>query len=64
MSTQEHYAIPADPGTWDVPAAGAARFTGECAGGRRRLLDLYQRGQDKQRDAAMADGAVADRAGG
>jgi hypothetical protein len=64
VSTYEHYAIPVEPGTWDVPAAGAARFTGEYDSGRGRLLDLYQRGQDKQRDAAMADGAVADRAGG
>jgi hypothetical protein len=38
-------------GTWDVPAAGAARFTWEYDDGRERLLDLYQRGKDKQWDA-------------
>ena len=52
MSTYDHYATPVAPGTWDVPAAGAARFTWEYDGGRGRLLDLYQRGKDKQWDAA------------
>jgi hypothetical protein len=52
VSTYDHYATPVDPGTWDVPAAGAARFTWEYDGGRGRLLDLYQRGKDKQWDAA------------
>ena len=52
MTTYDHYATPVDPGTWDVPAAGAARFTWEYDGGRGRLLDLYQRGKDKQWDAA------------
>jgi len=51
VSTYDHYATPVDPGTWDVPAAGAARFTWEYDGGRGRLLDLYQRGKDKQWDA-------------
>ena len=51
MSTYDHYATPVAPGTWDVPAAGAARFTWEYDGGRGRLLDLYQRGKDKQWDA-------------
>jgi hypothetical protein len=51
VSTYEHYAIPVAPGTWDVPAAGAARFTWEYDNGRGRLLDLYQRGKDKQWDA-------------
>ena len=52
MSTYDHYATPVAPGTWDVPATGAARFTWEYDDGRRRLLDLYQRGKDKQWDAA------------
>jgi hypothetical protein len=38
-------------GTWDVPMAGAARFNWEYDNGRSRLLDLYQRGKDKQWDA-------------
>ena len=52
MSTYDHYATPVGPGTWDVPAAGAARFSWEYDNGRSRLLDLYQRGKDKQWDAA------------
>ena len=52
MSTYDHYATPVPPGTWDVPAAGAARFSWEYDEGRSRLLDLYQRGKDKQWDAA------------
>ena len=52
MSTYEHYTTPVPAGTWDVPAAGAARFSWEYDDGRGRLLDLYQRGKDKQWDAA------------
>ena len=51
MSTYDAYAIPVEPGTWDVPAAGATRFSWEYDDGRQRLLDLYQRGKDKQWDA-------------
>lgn len=51
MSTHDRYATPVEPGTWDVPAAGAARFSWEYDDGRGRLLDLYQRGKDKQWDA-------------
>jgi hypothetical protein len=51
VSTYEHYTTPVPPGTWDVPAAGAARFSWEYDEGRTRLLDLYQRGKDKQWDA-------------
>ena len=47
----DHYATPVASGTWDVPATSAARFTWEYDGGRGRLLDLYQRGKDKQWDA-------------
>ena len=35
-----------------MPAAGATRFSWEYDDGRSRLLDLYQRGKDKQWDAA------------
>ncbi|HMD91939.1 MAG TPA: ferritin-like domain-containing protein [Trebonia sp.] len=52
MSTYDLYSTPVPPGTWDVPAAGAARFSWEYDDGRQRLLDLYQRGKDKQWDAA------------
>jgi P-aminobenzoate N-oxygenase AurF len=52
VSTYDHYATPVPPGTWDVPAAGASRFSWEYDEGRTSLLDLYQRGKDKQWDAA------------
>src|SRR5262249_13328778 len=51
VSTYDHYTTPVAAGTWDVPAAGATRFSWEYDGGRTRLLDLYQRGKDKQWDA-------------
>jgi P-aminobenzoate N-oxygenase AurF len=51
VSTYDHDAALAAPGTWDVPATGAARFTWDYDHGRSRLLDLYQRGKDKQWDA-------------
>jgi hypothetical protein len=52
VSTYEHYTTPVPPGTWDVPAAGATRFSWEYDEGRDRLLSLYQRGKDQQWDAA------------
>jgi hypothetical protein len=52
VSTYDHYATPVAPGTWDIPATGAARFSWEYDNGRGRLLDLYQRGKDKQWDAS------------
>ena len=52
MSSYDHYATPVAPGTWDIPATGAARFSWEYGNGRDRLLDLYQRGKDKQWDAS------------
>jgi P-aminobenzoate N-oxygenase AurF len=51
MSTYDRYVSPVPDGTWDVPAAGVSRFSWEYDGGRQRLLDLYQRGKDKQWDA-------------
>jgi hypothetical protein len=51
VSTYDAYTIPVEPGTWDVPATGATRFSWEYDDGRQRLLDLYQRGKDKQWDA-------------
>ena len=38
--------------TWNVPMSGDARFTWEYDDGRARLLALYQKGKDKQWDAA------------
>jgi hypothetical protein len=52
VTTYDHYATPVEPGTWDVPAAGTTKFSWEYDDGRGRLLDLYQRGKDKQWDAA------------
>ena len=51
MSTYDRYVMDVKAGTWDVPATGAARFNWEYDNGRARLLDLYQRGKDKQWDA-------------
>jgi hypothetical protein len=51
VSTYDHYTMPVDRGTWDVPATGTCRFSWEYDDGRQRLLDLYQRGKDKQWDA-------------
>ena len=52
MSTYDMYSSPVATETWDVPASGAARFSWEYDSGRQQLLDLYQRGKDKQWDAA------------
>jgi hypothetical protein len=52
MSTHDRYIRPASTGTWDVQAAGAARFSWEYDDGRERLLNLYAKGKDKQWDAA------------
>ena len=51
MSTYDLYSSPVATGTWDVPASGAARFSWEYDSGRQQLLDLYQRGKDRQWDA-------------
>jgi hypothetical protein len=51
MSTYDLYTSAVDRGTWDVPSTGVARFSWEYDDGRQRLLDLYQRGKDKQWDA-------------
>jgi hypothetical protein len=51
VSTYDHYVTEVKSGTWDVPATGFTRFNWEYDNGRTRLLDLYQRGKDKQWDA-------------
>jgi hypothetical protein len=53
VTMYDRYTSPVDLGTWDVPSAGATRFTWEYDGGRDRLLSLYQKGKDKQWDAQM-----------
>jgi hypothetical protein len=52
VSTRDLYTRPiATDETFDVDAAGSARFTWEYDDGRDRLLALYQKGKDKQWDA-------------
>ena len=51
MSTHELYTLPAEHETWDVPTSGYSRFSWEYDDGRDRLLNLYQKGKDKQWDA-------------
>lgn len=52
MSTEGLYTQPPGERIWQVPAQGAARFSWEYGDGRARLLALYQKGKDKQWDAA------------
>src|SRR5215218_7783866 len=52
MSTEGLYTEPPREWIWQVPAQGAARFSWEYGDGRERLLALYQKGKDKQWDAA------------
>jgi hypothetical protein len=51
VSSYDHYVTAVPRGTWNVPAAGESRFSWDYDNGRTRLLDLYQRGKDKQWDA-------------
>jgi hypothetical protein len=52
MPTEGLYTQPPREQIWKVPAQGAARFSWEYGDGRERLLALYQKGKDKQWDAA------------
>src|SRR4029079_18477355 len=52
VSTHDLYTAPVENDEWAVPAFGAARFSWEYDDGRERLLSLYQKGKDKQWDAA------------
>ncbi len=52
MSTRDRYVTPPAGDERTVPMAGDARFTWEYDEGRARLLGLYQKGKDKQWDAA------------
>jgi hypothetical protein len=51
VSTHDLYTIPPEQDDWQVPMAGASRFSWEYDEGRERLLALYQKGKDKQWDA-------------
>jgi hypothetical protein len=53
MPTYDLYAKDAGDPQWQVPAAGAARFSWEYDDGRERLLALYQKGKDKQWDGQL-----------
>ncbi len=52
MSTRDLYTTSLASLDWSVPAAGSARFSWDYDDGRDRLLALYQKGKDKQWDAA------------
>jgi hypothetical protein len=51
MSSRDKYATPVDVDTtWDVDVHAPSKFTWEYDDGRQRLLNLYQKGKDKQWD--------------
>jgi hypothetical protein len=52
VTTRDIYTTTPDEPGWQVPMSGDSRFTWEYDGGRERLLALYQKGKDKQWDAA------------
>ncbi len=52
MTSATKYATTTDTSdTWNVASNGAARFNWEYDEGRERLLNLYQKGKDKQWDS-------------
>jgi hypothetical protein len=51
VASHDLYTLPPEQAGWQVPMAGASRFTWEYDDGRERLLALYQKGKDKQWDA-------------
>ncbi len=52
MSTTARYARPPGPIDWSVPGSFDTNFRWEYEDGRESLLKLYQKGKDKQWDAA------------
>ena len=50
MSSKDKYSIPTEMQTWDLDMVGTARFSWDYDDGRERLLNLYQKGKDKQWD--------------
>ncbi len=55
MSTYEHYTMPVEPGTWDVPATGAARFSWEYDDGREPAARPVPEGQGQAVGRDQAD---------
>lgn len=51
MSTQRIYTTPVELTEWAVPGHSDARFNWEYDAGRDRLLNLYEKGKDKQWNA-------------
>src|SRR3954451_12740913 len=51
MTVEDLQAGPWSAQPWSVPAAGDSRFSWEYDVERQRLLNLYQKGKDKQWDA-------------
>jgi hypothetical protein len=51
LSTRDLYTVPPGQPGWEVPMSGSSRFSWEYDEGRQRLLNLYQKGKDKQWDA-------------
>jgi hypothetical protein len=52
MSTHDRYAFPSGGVDWAVPGSFATTFRWEYQDGRESLLRLYQKGKDRQWDAA------------
>jgi P-aminobenzoate N-oxygenase AurF len=52
VSTRDLYKTPPEEPGWEVRMAGNSRFSWEYDEGREQLLALYQKGKDKQWDAA------------
>ena len=52
MGTYDHYATPSRPAPGTSPRPGPPGSAGSTTTAGSRLLDLYQRGKDKQWDAA------------
>jgi hypothetical protein len=50
MSTR-HYTLPVDQTKWEVPSGNTTIFNWEYDEGRDRLLNLYEKGKDKQWNA-------------
>ncbi|MFD9204505.1 ferritin-like domain-containing protein, partial [Streptomyces anthocyanicus] len=51
MSSFDFYVSPVPEEIWGVPMAGNTRFSWDYDNGRDQLLNLYQKGKDKQWDA-------------
>jgi len=52
MSTQQRYAIPVDPGEWIIPSRFDSLVQWEYEDGRASLLNLYEKGKERQWNGA------------